>query len=56
MQKIVQILKKLEDTLGLVHIAHNLDLVSSLADEVLFLEKNQVRLSRVDEFLKIYHA
>ncbi|EAL1363977.1 ABC transporter ATP-binding protein, partial [Campylobacter coli] len=26
------------------------------ADEVLFLEKNQAQLFRVDEFLRIYHA
>ncbi|ECZ8586544.1 ABC transporter ATP-binding protein, partial [Campylobacter coli] len=25
-------------------------------DEVLFLEKNQAQLFRVDEFLRIYHA
>ncbi|EIA6086930.1 ABC transporter ATP-binding protein, partial [Campylobacter coli] len=37
-------------------ITHDLNLVNSLADEVLFLEKNQAQLFRVDEFLRIYHA
>ncbi|ECQ8787546.1 ABC transporter ATP-binding protein [Campylobacter coli] len=55
-QKIIQILKKLKNTLGLVCITHDLNLVNSLADEVLFLEKNQAQLFRVDEFLRIYHA
>ncbi|EAI5733828.1 ABC transporter ATP-binding protein, partial [Campylobacter coli] len=42
--------------LGLVCITHDLNLVNSLADEVLFLEKNQAQLFRVDEFLRIYHV
>ncbi|EAK3615669.1 ABC transporter ATP-binding protein, partial [Campylobacter coli] len=45
-----------KNTLGLVCITHDLNLVNSLADEVLFLEKNQAQLFRVDEFLRIYHA
>lgn len=55
-QKIIQILKELKNTLGLVCITHDLNLVNSLADEVLFLEKNQAQLFKADEFLRIYHA
>ncbi|HEF9735763.1 TPA: ABC transporter ATP-binding protein [Campylobacter coli] len=54
--KIISILEELKNTTALVCITHDLNLVNSLADEVLFLEKNQAQLFRVDEFLRIYHA
>lgn len=55
-QKIIQILKELKNSVGLICITHDLNLSTTLADEVLFLEKNKAKLFKIDEFLRLNNA
>ncbi|ECL4588943.1 ATP-binding cassette domain-containing protein [Campylobacter coli] len=54
--KIISILEELKNTAALVCITHDLNLVNSLADEILMLEKNSSNLYSLDEFLRYYNA
>lgn len=54
--KIISILEELKNTTALVCITHDLNLVNSLADEILMLEKNDSNLYDLDEFLRHFHA
>ncbi|EAI3264259.1 ABC transporter ATP-binding protein, partial [Campylobacter jejuni] len=44
------------NTTALVCITHDLNLVNSLADEILMLEKNSSNLYSLNEFLRYYNA
>ncbi|HED7664295.1 TPA: ABC transporter ATP-binding protein [Campylobacter jejuni] len=54
--KIISILEELKNNTALVCITHDLNLVNSLADEILMLEKNSSNLYSLDEFLRYYNA
>ncbi|EIA7764511.1 ATP-binding cassette domain-containing protein, partial [Campylobacter jejuni] len=54
--KIISILEELKNTTALVCITHDLNLVNSLADEILMLEKNSSNLYSLNEFLRYYNA
>lgn len=54
--KIISILEELKNTTALVCITHDLNLVNSLADEILMLEKSDSNLYDLDEFLRYFHA
>ena len=55
-QKIIEILKELKKTKGLICITHDLKLVHSLADEILLLEKNNSKTYQFNDFLKAGYA
>lgn len=55
-QKIIQILKELKNSVGLICITHDLNLSVALADEVLFLEKSGAKLFKINEFLRLNNA
>ena len=54
--KIISILEELKNNTALVCITHDLNLVNSLADEILMLQKNSSNLYSLDEFLRYYNA